>query len=108
MPTRPAVQWHSGSRGRGDHPPLAEPLRINAEIVLTRRADIHVTDQVTHERYVGAVMEEVGADGVTGEIRVTTSSDEGRWWEVRDPDDELVRLTVYQKGARQMVRRLPA
>jgi hypothetical protein len=23
-----------------------------------------------------------------------------RWWEVRDPDDELVCLTVYRKGAR--------
>ncbi|HEV7590997.1 MAG TPA: hypothetical protein VGO40_22995 [Longimicrobium sp.] len=31
-----------------------------------------------------------------------------RWWEVRDPDDELVCLTVYQKGAREVVRRLAA
>ena len=29
-----------------------------------------------------------------------------RWWEVRDPDDELVCLTVYRKGAREVVRRL--
>ena len=32
----------------------------------------------------------------------------GRWWEVRDPDDELVCLTVYRKGAREVVRRLAA
>jgi hypothetical protein len=31
-----------------------------------------------------------------------------RWWEVRDPDDELVCLTVYRKGAREVVRRLVA
>jgi hypothetical protein len=31
-----------------------------------------------------------------------------RWWEVRDPDDEVVYLTVYQKGAREVVRRLAA
>lgn len=28
-----------------------------------------------------------------------------RWWEVRDPDDELVCLTVYRKGAREVMRR---
>jgi hypothetical protein len=31
-----------------------------------------------------------------------------RWWEVRDPDNELVCLTVYRKGAREVVRRLAA
>ncbi len=31
-----------------------------------------------------------------------------RWWEVRDPQDELVCLTVYRKGAREVVRRLAA
>jgi hypothetical protein len=31
-----------------------------------------------------------------------------RWWEVRDPADELVCLTVYRKGAREVVRRLAA
>jgi hypothetical protein len=31
-----------------------------------------------------------------------------RWWEVRDPEDELVCLTVYRKGAREVVRRLAA
>ncbi|HEX8674025.1 MAG TPA: hypothetical protein VF710_19155 [Longimicrobium sp.] len=31
-----------------------------------------------------------------------------RWWEVRDPNDELVCLTVYRKGARDAVRRLVA
>lgn len=31
-----------------------------------------------------------------------------RWWEVRDPDDELVCLTVYRKGAQEVVRRLAA
>jgi hypothetical protein len=32
----------------------------------------------------------------------------GRWWEVRDPDNELVCLTVYRKGAQEVVRRLDA
>ena len=31
-----------------------------------------------------------------------------RWWEVRDTDDELVCLTVYRKGAREVLRRLAA
>ena len=31
-----------------------------------------------------------------------------RWWEVRDPDNDLVCLTVYRKGAREVVRRLAA
>ena len=31
-----------------------------------------------------------------------------RWWEVRDREDELVCLTVYRKGAREVVRRLAA
>jgi hypothetical protein len=31
-----------------------------------------------------------------------------RWWEVRDSDNELVCLTVYRKGAREVVRRLAA
>jgi len=31
-----------------------------------------------------------------------------RCWEVRDPDDELVCLTVYRKGATEVVRRLAA
>jgi hypothetical protein len=30
----------------------------------------------------------------------------GRWWEVGDPAAELVCLTVYRKGAREVVRRL--
>jgi hypothetical protein len=29
-----------------------------------------------------------------------------RWWEVRDPTGELVCLTVYRRGAREVVRRL--
>jgi len=29
-----------------------------------------------------------------------------RWWEVRDPAGELVCLTVYRRGAREVVRRL--
>jgi len=29
-----------------------------------------------------------------------------RWWEVRDPRNELVCLAVYRKGAREVVRRL--
>jgi len=31
-----------------------------------------------------------------------------RWWEVRDPEDELVCLTVYRRGAKEVVRRLAA
>lgn len=31
-----------------------------------------------------------------------------RYWEVRDPEGELVCLTVYRKGAREVVRRLAA
>ncbi|HET7233854.1 MAG TPA: hypothetical protein VFJ16_27835 [Longimicrobium sp.] len=31
-----------------------------------------------------------------------------RWWEVRDPENELMCLTVYRKGAREVVRRLAA
>jgi hypothetical protein len=29
-----------------------------------------------------------------------------RYWEVRDPQDELVCITVYKKGAAEVVRRL--
>ena len=32
----------------------------------------------------------------------------GRWWEVRDPEEELVCLTVYKRGATEVVRRLAA
>jgi hypothetical protein len=32
--------------------------------------------------------------------------DKSRWWEVRDPAGELVCLTVYRRGAREVVRRL--
>lgn len=31
-----------------------------------------------------------------------------RFWEVRDPADELVCITVYKKGAAEVVRRLAA
>lgn len=31
-----------------------------------------------------------------------------RWWEVRDPQDELVCVTVYKRGAMEVVRRLAA
>lgn len=31
-----------------------------------------------------------------------------RWWEVRDPNDELVCLAVYRQGAREVARRLAA
>ncbi|HET7233851.1 MAG TPA: hypothetical protein VFJ16_27820 [Longimicrobium sp.] len=31
-----------------------------------------------------------------------------RWWEVREPENELVCRTVYRKGAREVVRRLAA
>jgi len=29
-----------------------------------------------------------------------------RWWEVLDPTGELVCLTVYRRGAKEVVRRL--
>jgi hypothetical protein len=32
--------------------------------------------------------------------------DRTRWWEVRDAAGELVCLTVYRRGAREVVRRL--
>ena len=31
-----------------------------------------------------------------------------RWWEVRDRRDELVCVTVYKRGAAEVVRRLAA
>ncbi|MCA1790829.1 MAG: hypothetical protein LC667_13510 [Thioalkalivibrio sp.] len=31
-----------------------------------------------------------------------------RWWEERDPQDELVCVTVYKRGAVEVVRRLAA
>lgn len=31
-----------------------------------------------------------------------------RYWEVRDPQDDLVCITVYKKGAAEAVRRLAA
>lgn len=31
-----------------------------------------------------------------------------RWWKVRDPSGELVCLTVYRRGAWEVVRRLSA
>jgi hypothetical protein len=31
-----------------------------------------------------------------------------RWWEVRDPQGELVCVTVYKRGAVEVVRRLAA
>lgn len=31
-----------------------------------------------------------------------------RWWEVRDPAGELVCLTEYRRGAREVARRLAA
>lgn len=35
-----------------------------------------------------------------------TKRDRTRWWEVRDATGELVCLTVYRRGAREVVRRL--
>ncbi|HEU4560084.1 MAG TPA: hypothetical protein VFS20_19695 [Longimicrobium sp.] len=40
--------------------------------------------------------------------RTIINQKHNRWWEVRDPDNELVCLTVYRKGAREVVRRLAA
>jgi len=31
-----------------------------------------------------------------------------RYWEVRDPQNELVCITVYKKGAAEVIRRLAA
>ncbi len=36
----------------------------------------------------------------------TAPAEESRWWEVRDAAGELVCLTVYRRGAREVVRRL--
>jgi hypothetical protein len=35
-----------------------------------------------------------------------SSKERSRWWEVRDAAGELVCLTVYRRGAREVVRRL--
>jgi hypothetical protein len=45
---------------------------------------------------------------VAAEKRAYTiiKQEHSRSWEVRNPDDELVCLTVYRKGAREVVRRL--
>ena len=44
-----------------------------------------------------------------GESRYTVRKREDtRWWEVLDPAGELVCLTVYRRGAREVVRRLSA
>lgn len=37
-----------------------------------------------------------------------TGQKHGRWWEVRDPEDERVCLTVNREGAQEGVRRLAA
>ena len=42
-------------------------------------------------------------NGYTVEKRQDT-----RWWKVLDPAGELVCLTVYRRGAREVVRRLTA
>jgi hypothetical protein len=34
--------------------------------------------------------------------------EEDRWWEVRDPQGELVCVTAYKRGAVEVVRRLAA
>jgi hypothetical protein len=38
-----------------------------------------------------------------GEYAVTRRN---RYWEVRDPDGELVCLAVYKRGAKEVVRRM--
>jgi hypothetical protein len=37
---------------------------------------------------------------------IIVNQTKSRWWEVRDPGDELVCLTVCRKGTREVVRRL--
>jgi hypothetical protein len=34
--------------------------------------------------------------------------EKGRWWEVRDPRGELVRVTLYKHRSVEVVRRLAA
>jgi len=58
------------------------------------------------------------ADGQNGEPRTAAAGENPgytiqkrewtRWWEVLDPEGELVCLTVYRRGAREVVRRLSA
>ena len=38
----------------------------------------------------------------------TVKQTKSRWWEILDPAGELVCLTVYRRGAREVVRRLSA
>ncbi|HEU4560746.1 MAG TPA: hypothetical protein VFS20_23030 [Longimicrobium sp.] len=38
----------------------------------------------------------------------TRKQKDTRWWEVIDPAGELVCLTVYRRGAREVARRLAA
>lgn len=54
-------------------------------------------------------------DGQNGETSTATGETPGytirkrpwtRWWEVLDSAGELVCLTVYRRGAREVVRRL--
>ena len=48
------------------------------------------------------------ADAATPKPFEIIKQKKSRWWEVRDPQGELVCLTVYRKGAREVVRRLAA
>ena len=43
-----------------------------------------------------------------GMTMTRSSSEKDRWWEVRDPGGELVCVTVYKRGAVEVVRRLVA
>jgi hypothetical protein len=51
----------------------------------------------------GATRAAAGPAGYTIRKRANT-----RWWEVLDSDGQLVCLTVYRRGAREVVRRLTA
>ena len=47
----------------------------------------------------------VDAKTEQGEYRIVKQT-KSRWWELLDPAGELVCLTVYRRGAREVVRRL--
>jgi hypothetical protein len=46
--------------------------------------------------------------GTSKPAYIIVKQTKGRWWEVRNANNELVCLTVYRKGAREVVRRLGA
>ncbi|HEX6748750.1 MAG TPA: hypothetical protein VF092_15740 [Longimicrobium sp.] len=62
----------------------------------------------THETGVGVGFPRCEVADSAKPLTRSLKQKHSRWWEVRDQDDELVCLTVYRKGAREVVRRLAA